>query len=217
MGNTPMRPLLRYHDGALLREKLALTPYAKEEYALAFEQSDNPLEQARRTIVRSFFGFGTTSVLCTGKKSHPGFKGNIKIAGAAPAPTWAGYPQALEGIIERLKGVVIENRDAMELLSIHDSEKTVFYADPPYLPEVRDAGEDYRYEMTEAQHIELAEKLNQVKGAVLVSGYHSALYNELYEGWIRREKNTYADGAARRTEVLWMKGVDLGLFGETEL
>jgi DNA adenine methylase len=66
--------------------------------------------------------------------------------------------------------------------------------------------------MTEAEHIQLAEKLNQVKGAVLVSGYHSDLYNELYKGWVRREKNTYADGALPRTEVLWMKGVDMGLF-----
>ena len=82
------------------------------------------------------------------------------------------------------------------------------------MPSVRDPGEDYRFEMTEAEHIELAEKLNKTKGAVLVSGYHSALYNELYKGWERREKKTQANmHKGDRIEVLWMKGVDLGLFG----
>jgi hypothetical protein len=81
------------------------------------------------------------------------------------------------------------------------------------LPSVRDPGEDYRYEMSEADHIELAGKLNQTKGAVLVSGYHSDLYDDLYKGWIRREKRTRANMHGERTEVLWMKGVDLGLFG----
>jgi DNA adenine methylase len=69
--------------------------------------------------------------------------------------------------------------------------------------------------MTDQDHITLAEKMKQVKGSVIISGYHSELYNELYKGWIRREKNTHADGALPRTEVLWMKGVnlDMELFG----
>jgi hypothetical protein len=38
---------------------------------------------------------------------------------------------------------------------------------------------------------------------------------ELPSPWVRREKNTYADGANPRTEVLWMKSVNLEmeLFG----
>jgi DNA adenine methylase len=70
--------------------------------------------------------------------------------------------------------------------------------------------------LTENQHIELANLLNRVKGAVIVSGYHSELYDELYKGWIRREKSTYADGALPRTEILWMRGMILepGLFEE---
>jgi DNA adenine methylase len=196
------------------KDKLYLTPYSRDEYLVSFQRADDPLEQARRTIIRSFFGFGTVAILCEEGEAHPGFKSNIKRAGTSPGPTWRGYPEALTAIIERMRGVVIENRNAFELVPVHDSQHTVFYADPPYLPQVRDSGEDYRYEMTERDHIILAERLNDTAGAVLVSGYRSELYDELYKGWIRREKKTRANGHGERTEVLWMKGVDLGLFKE---
>jgi DNA adenine methylase len=199
--------------GEELKEKLYFTPYSRNEYLLSFQKTDDPLEQARRTVIRSFFGFGSIAVLCGEGESHPGFKSSVKMSGTSPGPTWREYPDALTAIIDRLRCVVIENKNALELLPVHDSAETVFYTDPPYLPSVRDPGEDYRYEMTEADHIELAEKLNGVKGSVLISGYHSDLYDELYKDWTRREKETRANGHGKRIEVLWMKGIDLGLFG----
>jgi hypothetical protein len=52
-----------------------------------------------------------------------------------------------------------------------------------YLFSTRDDGEDYCNEMKDEDHIKLAELLNAAKGAVIVSGYDSDLYNELYKGW----------------------------------
>jgi DNA adenine methylase len=203
--------------GDELREKLIITPYSREEFILSYEPSDDPLEQARRTVTRAYMGFGSAAATqgksSKGKNPLTGFRSNSNRSGTTPAHDWANYPDALKRIISRLRGVIIENRNALDIIPIHDTEKTVFYADPPYLPSVRDYGTDYKYEMTVEDHIRLAEKLNQTKGAVLVSGYHSDLYDELYKGWARREKNAYADGALPRIEVLWMKGVDLGLFG----
>jgi hypothetical protein len=66
------------------------------------------------------------------------------------------------------------------------------------------------------REVEYGDEQYITMGAVIVSGYHSDLYDELYKGWVRREKNTYTAGALPRTEVLWMKGVDLGLFGGTK-
>ena len=84
----------------------------------------------------------------------------------------------------------------------HDGEKTLHYVDPPYLPETRDAGGDYCHEMTAADHEELAAFLCQLQGMVIVSGYHSSLYDRLFAGWERVEKAALADGARKRTEVL---------------
>jgi DNA adenine methylase len=204
--------------GPELKKVLELTPYSRDEFILSYYQAEDSLEQARRTVARAFMGFGSNSATGGGggnRNTYPntGFRSNTNRAGTTTAHDWANYPEALTAIIERLRGVVIENRNALDIIPLHDTEKTVFYADPPYLPSVRDAGNDYRYEMTEEDHIQLAKKLNEAKGAVLVSGYHSDLYDELYKGWTRREKNTVANGAAPRTEVLWMKGIDQGLFG----
>lgn len=203
--------------GEELRMALEMTPYAREEFNLAWYPSPDPVEQARRTVVRSFMGFGSSSVTRarkTSKSSKPqtGFRSNSNRSGTIPAHDWKHYPDEFVAIIERLRGVIIENRNAFEVMASHDSKETLFYVDPPYLPETRDKGTDYRFEMDEAGHIQLAEALHHLKGSVIVSGYPSLLYDRLYAGWNRVEHEALADGAAKRTEVLWIKGIDHGLF-----
>jgi len=46
--------------GDELRQALELTPFARAEFDASFEPSDDELEQARRTVVRSYMGFGST-------------------------------------------------------------------------------------------------------------------------------------------------------------
>lgn len=135
-----------------------------------------------------------------------GFRANANQSGTTPGRDWRNYPSQLPAIIARLQGVVIENRAALELLDQFDQAKpgTLVYADPPYLPETRDAGSDYRHEMTEQDHIDLAARLRRFQGTVIVSGYPSKLYEELYQGWHREEFAALADGARPRSEVLWM-------------
>lgn len=66
--------------------------------------------------------------------------------------------------------------------------------------------------MSDEQHAELGGFLHTLKGAVIVSGYDCPLYEKLFAGWQRVEKQTHADGDRDRTEVLWMRNVDHGLF-----
>lgn len=196
--------------GEDLRRALELTPFARDEFVSSYDPIEDPLEQARRTVVRAFMGFGTNS-----HNRATGFRSNSDRSGTTPAQDWRHYPAEFGSIIARLQGVVIENRDALEVIQIHDSPTTLHYIDPPYVADTRDAGTDYRHEMTDADHDRLASVLRDVKGAVIVSGYPSKLYDDLYAGWTRAERASLADGAAKRTEVLWMKGVDLGLFGDS--
>lgn len=62
----------------------------------------------------------------------------------------------------------------------------------------------YRYEMSDEDHRRMAEFLHTLKGKVVLSGYHSPLYDELFGAWRRVERTTHADRALKRTEVLWM-------------
>jgi DNA adenine methylase len=203
--------------GEELKRLIELTPFSRQEYLQAYKPTDDPIEQARRTIIRGYMGRASTGA--TGEISDTGsiatgFRAKTTGCGKTSAKVWDSYPEALQAIIGRLKGVVIENKDALEVIDQHDSAQTLFYVDPPYLFSTRDAGTDYRCEMTDAEHITLAEKLNRVKGSVIVSGYRSDLYNELYKGWTVREKIAHGDGdkSKPRIEVLWMKGIEPDLF-----
>lgn len=72
----------------------------------------------------------------------------------------------------------------------------------------------YKEEMTDEDHRKLSKVLRSVKGDVVISGYRTKLYDVLYKGWPRfdRECSTMKRSA---TESLWIKpskNKQLGLF-----
>lgn len=184
-----------------LKRLLELTPFAREEFELSYKESDNDIEQARRTIVRAYMGFGSNA-----HNMNTGFRANSDRSGTTPAHDWANYPAVIEGIVSRLQGVIIEHRPAVQVIRSHDSMETLIYADPPYVHSTRKRSMQHSYsnEMTDAKHIELAHVLKETKGMVLLSGYDCELYHDLYSGWRCEIKNTHADGAKDRIECLWI-------------
>jgi len=104
----------------------------------------------------------------------------------------------------------MENADALEVMTRHDTAETLHYVDPPYVHGTRvgfDGRHSYRHEMTDDDHHRLAEFLRTLKGQVIVSGYDCPLYRELFHDWHRFEKQAWADGGRQRTEVLWLRNV----------
>lgn len=188
-----------------LQHMVRFTPYAREEFRESYEPVAGAVEQARRTMARAFMGFGSDSA--SGAQS--GFRSNGNRNGAHPARDWSNLPNAIAAFCDRLAGVVIENRPAIELMLQHDAPTTLHYCDPPYVHASRSKqvvrkGKGYRHEMTEADHVQLAEALHGLSGMVVLSGYDSELYRGLFAGWNRRQRLALADGALERTEVLWM-------------
>ena len=114
-------------------------------------------------------------------------------------------------VLERLRGVVIENASFQVVIQKNNTEDTLIYADPPYLSSVRDHGNDYRHEFTEADHIELARVLHETFGSVIVSGYRSELYDDLYHDWKTDECISQTARNTKRIEVIWIKGGESGL------
>lgn len=192
--------------GDELRELLALTPFARDEYLGAFDLSDDRLECARRTVIRSFMGFGSNAILRTVKS---GFRSNSNRSGTTPAHDWANYPDCLDALIQRLRGVVIENRAANKIMPQHDGSETLHYCDPPYVHETRTqishGHHGYNHEMTDDDHRRFADDVRALSGMVVVSGYAHDLYDrELFADWARVERPAMADGARPRIEVLWL-------------
>lgn len=189
-----------------LMQLVELTPYARDEFEVSLIATDDPVEQARRTLFRFAAGFSTAGTNPDGWRT--GFRGNVTRSGSTPVHNWRNFPQALQEIIERLRGVVIENRPAIDVIQQYDSLETLHYIDPPYPFSTRNkrwVGKAYRHEMTDDDHRELASVLRHVKGMVLISGYPCKLYDEeLYPDWYRVTRKAHADGAAERIEVLWI-------------
>lgn len=186
-------------SAARLTADLRMTPFARAEFELAYVQAECPVERARRLIIRSFMGFGSN-----GHAKATGFRANSNRSGTTPARDWVNYPDAIPDMVERLSGVVIEERDALDVMRAHDGAQTLHYVDPPYLPETRDAGGDYTHEMTVTDHERLLEGLQGLSGMVVLSGYPSPLYDAALDGWERVQRPALADGARARTEVLWI-------------
>lgn len=127
------------------------------------------------------------------------------------ASAWWSSVEGLQDVHERLKRVVVLNRDALDVIRQQDGPHTLFYLDPPYLHETRATTNDYAHEMTLEQHRNLLELLTTVKGNFLLSGYASNLYRSYekkYPGWKRHEfsiVNNAAGGKKKRemTECVW--------------
>jgi DNA adenine methylase len=194
-------------SAARLRDLCYLTPWARDEFWLSYEPTPDPVELARRTIARSYMSHGTTSM----RKNRTGFRAKCYRQRQAASIDWSKWPEAIPQFVERLRGVVIENRPATEVIAQHDDENVLFYCDPPYPISTRSSirgdweiNRAYRHDMTDDHHRELAEVLRSVRGMVIISGYSCALYDELYHDWRKAERQTLADGAAVRTEVLWI-------------
>ena len=187
--------VLRDEPGELVR-RVALTPFSRAELreceTAALEgRAADAVERARWFFVRSWQG-----------RAAP----NRWRSGWRYRRHW-GDAERLFGLAERLKEVLIEQDDALVVLRRCDTPATVFYCAPPYVADTRSTrwgSNGYRHEMSDENHRELAGLLRGLQGAVLVSGYESELYEELYRGWRKVVVRAWADAAVETRECLWL-------------
>ena len=183
---------------------LHLTPYSREEWLDCYPYSDDPIEQARRTIILSEMSYNPSDAL---SRRVGGFR--VSSSGSHDLPGMLiARTNNLPAITERLKGVVIENRDAMECAHHYDRATTLHYLDPPYMGDTRRGHSKYPNDMwTEAQHVDMLESVRKLRGMVVLSGYEHPCY-DLLDGWVRSEilsnTNSSVKGETKRKEVLWI-------------
>lgn len=204
----------------------ALTPHSRAEHQAAYDRDGcDDLEQARRVWVTLTQGRGGVPV-------RSGWRHYVQPSGGTGMPDYlTGYVARIAAAAERLKHVSLECRPALELIERYGSAPdALLYVDPPYLASSRSTPDDsrrgtqrYRHEMLgEEEHAELLVALLDCRAAVVLSGYPSALYDELLTGWHRREFAAGTGQSARgewsvRTEVLWSNrplGDQLSMFDD---
>jgi DNA adenine methylase len=204
------------NDTEELIKQIALTPFSREEFAVACEIDPTlpPMERARRFYVRARqVRTGLAQTASIGRWAN--CKNTSRAGMSGVISRWMGGVEQLEEIAHRLLRVQIENRSAIDIIKLYDSEDTLFYCDPPYIHSTRGDNKAYGYEMTDQQHVELAEVLNHVEGKVAVSNYDCPLMDKLYPApkWRKiyarlKQINSTHD---LRQEVLWLN------YPETEI
>jgi DNA adenine methylase len=162
-----------------------LTPYSREEWEYCqatWEACEDEVERAYRFFVTARQSFG-------GRFDH-GWGMVVTTSNRGMAGTcsrWLSILALLPAIHERLRRVQIEHEDYRVILDRYDTPETLFFCDPPYVPETRRAGE-YRHEMSLEDHKELVTRLLALQGKVLLSGYAHEVYRPLEEaGWERKD------------------------------
>jgi len=196
-------------QGDELIRRLEWTPFARAELEVSREQSSDPIERARRMLIRSFMGIEVAGI----ESSKTGFRmGNVDLArldqeGKATfrncARDWENWKQAAGAIRNRLANVMIYERDAFEFIDLMDAPTCLLYVDPPYAHETR-AQTRYAVEFTD--HARLVTRLLSCKAMVVLSGYVNSAYEPLEAaGWARKERKSRANMSDDpRMECLWI-------------
>lgn len=197
---------IRDNNEELIRA-LMNTPWSRFEYNLAYEITDNPLERARRCIVRFWFTVGANV------RAKNGMRFEIERNTGGLNYFHLKLPEVIEQAAERLKHnrnciVQIDNRNVFELIPKYDRENVLIYLDPPYLLETRKNKKVYRYEFSDDEHEELLKLIVCSKAKIIISGYENEIYKKYLNGW-RLEKTTTKDQAGnRKTECIWLNYLD---------
>jgi DNA adenine methylase len=197
--------MLRARPDDLIRA-IRLTPYGREELRRArkAKPTSDPIEKARRFYVRCWQSYGSgVGKSSTGWRYQIGAGDNTR---ASAIGSW-NNTEHLMAVAERLKWVQIEHDDALKVIERFDSSETLFYLDPPYVHSTRyhnSSDKGYSHEMTDDDHRELAALASKLQGMVIVSGYPSALYDELFTGWTCMSKGSLDVNGKTQTECLWL-------------
>lgn len=192
-----------------LKRGLELTPYSRRELDLActpvegLEGDDLIVETARRLVVRGGLGFSgdSSSTRSTGFRDYT----RSQARGTLPVDDWLTYPDAIDGFVARMRGVVIDSRDGCEVMQRHDRADTLHYVDPPYhMPTRRAQDRGYKHDMVDADQTRLLECLIGLTGMVMLSGYRCDLYDKTLVGWHRVDRKFVTQGKTKATESLWV-------------
>lgn len=184
--------------GDELARAIEMTPYARAEYYESYTATGDDLEDARRFLVRCWMAHGFKPFCRTGWR-HNGSKSLQPITNL-----WNDLPARIRATVARLKDAEIESVPALAIIERYSTSDTLIYADPPYVLSTRSHKKLYKHEMTDADHLTLLDALDAHPGAVVLSGYHSGLYDERLSHWHAVETTVQAEKGQSRTEVLWL-------------
>ena len=187
-------------DPEKLAHEIYWTPYARQAYEDAFALvPEDSLQKAVNFYIKLNMGHGFRT---NGEKV--GWKNDVQGRERAYAALdWKHLPGKIMEAAERLRGVQIENRPALDVIARFNFPSVLVYLDPPYVLSTRH-GKQYKHEMDDTGHNELMDVALAHRGPLLISGYDNEIYNDRLRGWYKEEIICYSQISSKKREVLWM-------------
>jgi len=206
--------------------QVQLIPYSREEFNYCRDVWEDDEDEVGRAVkwfvvARQSFGGGVVQRILENGKTHKKGWGNAITSScrnmADTVSTWLSCIEMLPEIHKRLRVVQIEHKDFREVIKQYDTENTLFYCDPPYVADTRQAV-TYKHELDNQDHKDLIDMLLQVEGKVILSCYYSNIYKPLVDNkWVRHDIKTACYVVARTKQTgLLGKGVLLKNQSRTE-
>ena len=187
-------------DPERLAHEIYYTPYARQIYEEAFTAiPEDSFERAVNFYIRLNMGHGFRT---NGEKV--GWKNDVQGRERAYASQdWCHLPEKIMQAAERLRGVQIEYRPAVDVIERFNHPNVLVYNDPPYVLGTRH-GKQYRCELDDKGQNDLLDVLLAHKGPVVISGYDNNLYNDRLKNWHREATFCYSQVCSKKREVIWM-------------
>ncbi|BCJ93568.1 hypothetical protein acsn021_11370 [Anaerocolumna cellulosilytica] len=153
-------------DPERLAREIYMIPYARKIYDEAFRTvSKDSFDKAVNFYIRLNMGHGFRT---NGEKV--GWKNDVQGRERAYASQdWCTLPEKIILAAERLRGVQVENRPAIDIINRFNHPKVLIYLDPPYVLGTRH-GKQYKYEMDDEAQEELLDTVIRHRGSILLSG-----------------------------------------------
>lgn len=194
--------VLRNHPDEL-KKAISLTPYSREEYDRSFDPTDEPIEKARRYMVKTTQAIGAKLNGKCGWRNHK----QSRIGGTACK--WMGLTETIDAAASRLRGsttnlVQIEHMDALQLIARYNTPEALIYLDPPYVRSSRKSGALYRHEMNDEQQVQLLKLITASQAKIIISGYRNTLYDSYLRDWETDSILSQTTSTEMAEEVIWM-------------
>lgn len=187
-------------DPERLAHEIYYTPYARQVYDDAYSQvPEDSFEKAVNFYIRLNMGHGFRT---NGEKV--GWKNDVQGRERAYASQdWCSLPEKIMQAAERIRGVQIECRQAVDVIERFNYPNVLVYNDPPYVLSTRH-GKQYRCELDDKEQNDLIDVLLAHRGSVIISGYDNDLYNDRLRNWHREETFCYSQVCSKKREIVWM-------------
>ncbi|BBK44140.1 DNA methyltransferase [Allostella vacuolata] len=169
-----------------LAQQVGRTPWSERERARAAAAivgappAADPVERARRYLVRSWQSVSGDRPTLTGFKTHCA-------ANSQSARTWGRLPERIAAAAWRLRDAIILSRPAIDVVAgFAKNPDAVLFVDPPYpLRSINSNSAPYRWMMTDEEHLALALAVRDAKASIILTMSQGTIYDQVLADWWR--------------------------------